>query len=649
MPGRAVALALIILVIVGGVPALGGAVAPPQATDSGPTIYRSTTLSLTPEQPGEVDVVVQFTVPDTVSQITTRLPRASRDVQSDGFENVGNTTWRWERGDGRPTLRYSLGVNKTGSAPTLHESHGTQEEYQFVDTGPWAVVDVPRMPLTWIRSGPPVSFEGQVNIDGVGATGGEMAFLGPFEAHSRTIHDQTFRLVVPTAAELGPSPGAILDSLAHASDKLRVGERDESVFFIAAPETVSWGARGLSGGSDAWVVADEPLNQAFNPWIHEYVHTRQAFSPAAETRWTVEATATYYAALYTLQQDRIDFQAFQSLLERGTEDPVDDGVLAAPGSWEGAVPYLKGALVWGGLDYRLRAQSDGEMAALELFARMNADSDELTQLELRELTDAVGTSATVEYLTRYTETSASPEMWTLETHADTFGTEPPRFAYNWTEDAFAVTSLYRNVSRLPSTLVVGETLRVRATVTNVGEIRGSYATALRVAGAPVASLSGSLAPGASERLEASHTFDEPGIVTVALGSERVQVRVAEPATPTVSNLSVDRQTRSSPGPVTVSVTVENGNDWPAEGDLPVTVDGETVATLSPHLLAGAETTRTVTVNLVSPGEHVIAVGGEEVRVTIEGSTAAGPGFGLTAAVAALVIVVLLLARRGSRP
>lgn len=635
---------LVALVVCGTFPVFVGGAGPATAADTGPTIFRSTELSLTPSEPGQVDVEVEFTVPDTVSQIRTRLPRAAEDVESDGFENVGNTTWEWERGDGRTTLSFTLRVNQSGSAATLPKSHD-EPGYLFVDTGPWAVVDVPRMPTRWLRSGPPVTFEDQVTIDGVGATGGEMAYLGPFEEYTRTAHDQEFRLIVPRAAELESSQSAILDALAHASDRLRVGERDPEVVIFAAPQTLNWGARGLAGGSDAWVVADEGLDQAFNPWIHEYIHTRQAFLPAVETRWIVEATATYYAALFTLQQGHIDYQEFSELLERGGEAPVDESVLAFPSTWQGAVPYLKGGLVWGRLDYQLRQTTDGQSAAAALFERFNHVDGRVTQTVLLDATADLGDPGVADLLESWTTTRETPEVWSATEHADAFGTEPPRFAYDLADEPIRVSGPYRNLTRLPGTVVVGETLEVSAEVTNIGDLQGSYETALRIGTRPVEDVTGTLAPGERERITASHTFQEAGVVTVSLGSERVQVRVAEPATPNVTSLTVNRTTLAEEEPVGIEVTLRNEEDWPAGNPVEVRRGNETVATLTPRLLAGRTTTKSVTIVLSEPGEHVFSAGDREVTVTVEGSGASGPGFGLVPTLIALVVLVALLGHR----
>lgn len=648
MAARSRALALVVLVVLATLPLLGPAVSHGSATDADPTISRTTELALTPEEPGAVDVAVSFTVPDSVSQIRTRLPQAATEVQSEGFENIGNTTWEWERGEGSPTLQFTLDANVTGSAATLPRTH-EGPGFLFVDTGDWALVDVPRMPTQWLRSGPPVSFEDEVTIQGEGATGGEMAYLGPYDAHTRTAHGQTFRLIVPEEATLGPTASAVLDSLAHASDMLRVGERDPEVVMFAVPEDLSWGARGLAGGSDAWVVADESLDQAFNPWIHEYVHTRQEYLPTVETRWTVEATATYYATLFTLQQDLIDYDTFRAQLARGTESPVSETVLEAPASWRGGTPYLKGSLVWGTLDYRLRQATDGQRAAAAVLSAFNEEDDRVTETDFLETVEQFGGTQVAELLARYTQTEDTPETWSAEAHSETFGTEPARFAYEAVGTPVSVSGPYRNVSGLPSAVVVGETISVTVEVTNLGDIQGTYETPFQVNGRTIEILRGTLVPGASQRITTSYTFEEAGVVTVTLGSVPVDVRVAEPAKPSVTSLSANVTTLSGPGTVAVTVTFSNEEDWPAGAEVPVTVDNETVTTLEPRLPPGNSETTTVTLTLSEPGTHAIAIGDRNVSVAVQESGASGPGYGVVPTVVALLVLVAVLTRRASDP
>lgn len=640
----AITLFVVGLLLLSASSAIGSSQPLATTTSPDPTVSRNTTLSLTPSDPGSVAVSVSYSVPPSVSMLETRLPEEAMNVRPAGFEHVANTTYRWERGDDRPIIRFRLPANRTGSAATLDASH-TDIGYTFVDTGPWALVEIPRMPVQWSRTGPPVAFDESTTVDGAGVAGRRMAYLGPYETWTRTAFGQQFRLVVPEAANLNASPTAILDSLASAADRIRIGERDDSVLVIAAPQVIDWGARGLAGDTDAWVVADEPLTQAFNPWLHEYLHTRQSFRTTVATQWTTEATATYYAALLSLQQGLIDFTAFHDFLERGAEPPVDDGVLSVPRTWRGSVVYLKGALVWGAFDLALRQASAGHTAAIALLKELNDVTGPVTEADLARLAETVGGTTGAAFLGRYTTTRDAPEPWSQRIHERAFGTDPPRFQYSFSRTDITVSGPYRNISGLPQTVVVGETITVPAVVNNLGGLRGEFSTALRVDGLTVNQTAGILGAGGQQQISLKHTFRDTGMVTLELGGESLRLRVAEADPPSVSNLSVNQSTVQVGDSIALTVHLANTQAWPAGGTLPVSVDGETVTTLSPRLTGNESTTTTIRIQLNDRGTHHIDVGNRSVSVTVESVGVSAPGFGVGIAGMAIVLTILLLGIR----
>lgn len=631
------AIALVLVVLLATVP-LGTTASGAAGTASDPTLTRTITLSLTPEDPGAVAITVRFTVPDTVSEVTTRLPEDSTDVTSETFTNTGNTTWRWQRGNGtQPTLTFTADANRTGVAQTLD----TQGSYLFVDVGPWALVEVPRMPVQWLRSGAPVDFESTTAVDGPGATGGEMAYLGPVTEYTRSAHGQTFRLIVPAVADLHEAPTAVLDSLSAASDSLRVGERDDEVVFIAAPTTVTWGARGLAGGSDAWVVADERLDTPANAWLHEYLHTRENFVTAPSARWVTEGIATYYAALLTLEQDRIRFIEFRDHLARGDRDPYASAILADPSSWPAGANYLKGALVWGVFDYELRQSTDSQHAAADVFARLNAHDGEVTGADLVAMAGAVGDANAEQYIEYYTTEPVAPDPWTRDQHQTVFDTDPPRMVVDLAADGYRITGPYRNQTTVPDPIVVGETLAVTASITNVGDVAGSYDATLTLDGRPVATRTVTVPAGETVTVTLTTTFESEGVHTVAVGPATTEIRVADPVTPTVTALAVNRSTVDPGGAITLTVTTHNTGDWPG-GPVPITVDGDTVTTITPALTPGDQTTTQVVITLEDPGDHDVAVGNQSVTVRVA-SPPTQPGFGLGTTVAALLAVLIAVA------
>lgn len=624
---------LVVMVVMGPIPLADTATGDPSPAKVGPTIHRTTTLALTPDDPGAIDVSVTYTIPDSVSQLTTRLPADSHSVTTESFTNPGNTTWRWHEGNTTtPRLSFVLPVNESG----VGHNPQTQGRYLFVDVGPWAIVQVPSMPLQWLRSGPSVAFEPTVEIDGSGATGGEMAYLGDYAEYTRTAHEQTVRLIVPTGTRLAEPPSTILESITSASDTLRVGERDDSIIFIAAPARIEWGARGLSGRSDAWVLSSEPLDTPENAWLHEYVHTRQSFETTGSTLWLTEAMATYYSALLTLNQDRIDYAAFRTHLARGGDDPYAETVLAEPRSWVQGTNYVKGALVWAALDYRIRQATDSRHAAADIFTRLNAETESVTGVEFLEMVEAIAGPDIREFIAYYTSEPAAPATWSRVDHQRVFGTEPPRMVVSIIEDGFDVTGPYRNLSSVPETVVVGETITVTASIRNDGEVTGEYEATLTLDGDPVATEPVTVAPDASVTVELSYTAQATGIHTVGVGPASFDIRVAEPATPTVTDLTANQTRVASDEPVAVTAEIENTADWPG-GEVAVTVDGESKPPLDLTLGPEETTTETVVFTFNETGEHTVAIGNQSITIQV-GQSPTQPGFDLPTTLVSLVVL-----------
>lgn len=630
---RGVAALLAVLVVLAPIPLADTATGDATPDQVGPTIHRTTTLALTPDDPGSIDVTVTYTIPDSVSQLTTRLPPDSHSVTTDAFTNPGNTTWRWHDGNTTtPSLSFVLPANETG----VGHNPEAEGRYLFVDAGSWAIVQVPPMPLQWLRSGPSVAFESTVEIEGSGATGGEMAYLGEYAEYTRTAHEQSVRLIVPTGARLAEPPSTILDAITSASDTLRVGERDDSIIFIAAPARIEWGARGLSGGSDAWVLSSEPLDTPENAWLHEYVHTRQSFETTTPTLWLTEAMATYYAAFLTLRQDRIDYAAFRTHLARGGDDPYVDTVLAEPRSWVQGTNYVKGALVWGAIDYQVRQSTDSRRAADDIFSRLNAETGSVTGVEFLEMVEAVAGPDTREFVSYYTTEPEAPSTWSRVDHQRVFGTEPPRMVVTFVDDGFDVTGPYRTLSTIPETVVVGETITVTASVRNDGEVTGEYEATLTLDGDPVATATVTVAPQTTETVELAYTAQSTGIHTVGVGPASFDVRVAEPATPTVTDLTINQSRVAPTEPVAVTATIENTAEWPG-GEVAVTVDGEPKQSLDLTLAPGETTTETVVFAFNETGEHTVSIGNRSITVQV-GDSPAQPGFDLPTTAVSLVIL-----------
>ncbi len=504
-------------------------------------IRMTTTLNRTPDRTGEITATVSFRFSERVTEFTARLPEGASVTETDGFDRETATDYAWDERTDRPSVTFRVDADR------LTDKEGPLAEdgrYLFTETDEWALVQIPSIGVEWTRTGSAsddLEFVRETAVDGEGVAGDRMAFLGPHEVETHTAHGQTFRLVVPEAADLEPSSDDVFDSLSHASDRLRVGDRDSEVLVIAAPtDSVSWGVRGLQvGDSDMWVQDSEEMGLATNVWLHEYVHTRQAFRTTNETRWLLEASATYYGASLALEGDHVEFDRFRRVLDRGEDAPQSTAVLSQPDSWENNANYWKGSLVVGDTDRAIREATDSESSFEAVFRSLNShdssksgNKDPVTATDLEAYLGAAGGSEVAAASMRYATTDATPTMWDSRTHGEVFGQLPAQFRYSFaTDDPIRVSGDdgSRSLNNTSGTLTVGETLTVDMVAENVGGTVGNYELPFRVNGSQTTA-TGRLRPNESSTHRFNHTFSEPGRYTVSVGDERIDIRVVEPDT-----------------------------------------------------------------------------------------------------------------------
>lgn len=584
------------------------AVAAPAAAE---TIDVETTLSETPTA-GEVDAETQLRIPAGTASLEVTLPAGADVYETEGFtQSGGDRTYEWTGTTNEPYLRYDLAGNVT-------VDRGDGEEHTYAVTDEWAIVRSPTIDLRW------TGLEAEVNrsttTDGEGAAGPFITYLGPSESYTREAAGQRFRLVVPEAADLEADVADVLDVLAYSAERLDFGERDADVFVVAAPAAdtgVEWAATGLQRGeADMWVRDVEALEDPRNTWIHEYTHTRQEYERTEATRWSIEGMADYYAALLAYEQGYIDFETFQTRMSDGTAAELDDVRLVAPETWDGnRGNYEKGALVFGHLDRRLRAEADTTLDAV--VGRFDGET-ELTQQRFLEAVEAEGGEDIRADAERYTEETETPPVWSREDHVEAFGGADIRFEF----ENFAVSGPYRETGVAEPRLVTGETLEATVRVRNVGDETGEFETAFRVGGDRAEGVSGQLAPGESTTLTVTHGFDAPGQFDLELGTAAAKAIVDEPAPVEVTGLSVEPTAPARGETVRLRASVEASADRPAAGDVTFTVDGEALTTERVQLV-GSATVETTTA-FDSPGERTLGAGDRSTTVTV-GAESATPG------------------------
>ncbi|WP_066418019.1 PGF-CTERM sorting domain-containing protein [Halorubrum aethiopicum] len=583
------------------------------------TIGVRSELSATDET-GTVAVTATAHLPDRVTGLEITLLTANDDaVEADGFEPVDGAdgeTWEWDGETERPSLTYAMDANVSVEESGPLATGGT---YRFVDTGEWALVRTPRHRIAWSQTGQTqLRFARENVVDGEGVASQAMAFLGPYEERVHEGDDQRYRLIVPEAAAMEATPEEVFGAFEGASDALRVGGVDDEVVAIAAPTgEVTWAVRGLqTGDADLWVRDEEPAGTADDVWTHEYVHTRQAYDPEASAEWFTEASATYYAALFALERGATDFDDFQRTLARGERDPAASSVLADPATWRRNADYTKGSLVAGEIDRRIRLASDGRASLATVFRDLNDDSGPVTNRAFLDAVEAAAgesgddeaAAAVREAAEGWVTTSAVPETWDRDAHAEAFGGTPARIGYAIADDGVRASGEYRNrtVDRDPVRLVTGESLALAVDVSNTGGVEGSYDLSLSVDGETVERRNGTLDADEATTERFDREFAEPGEYAVRVGSETLTVAVSEPADPLVREVTVDADRVTVGGSVTVTATVANDASIPAGSDLEFRVDGEPVGTEPVRLDAGGETTIEREVDVPASGDADVA-------------------------------------------
>ena len=581
-----------------------------------------------PEVPGSVGVNHGFTVPDRVVSLRTAIPARANVTTLDGFDRSNETIYEWDGRTEAPSISYTLDVNETGSRASV----AANGSLLFADTGDWALFRRPATSSSWeYRGREDLDSERRSRTVGPGATGEWLVYLGDVAVHQRTVDNQTFRLVTPAAATLEERPERILNGLERAATDLEVDGRAETIFAVAAPtDGVPWAVRGITAGqTDFWVGADESLATPENVWIHEYVHTRQYYRAANETRWTREAFPTYYAAVQAMKHQPVTFEEFADSLARGNNDSA--GVtLSEPATWASGSQYDRGALVAGQIDRRIRTASGGERSLHTIMAAMNTDADRVNETEFFQAIEQALNGSSAESIRSAVTSDRPVPMWNQSQHVAAFGGMPARFEYALPpladEHAYRVVGPYRNQTlhdRDPLTVVPGESVVVDAGVENVGGSVGYYDVGLRVGGEVVDTATGPLAPDRVQGVALSHTFERAGEYTIGVGDDARTISVREPARATLVDLAVQPSGVTQYETATVSATVRN--DAPIPGERTIRLTRGTVEVVDRSIRLGPNTTRTAEIDVQFPVAGTTTVMAADGRsVTVEVAPAEGP-------------------------
>ncbi len=387
----------------------------PPAPDAGagresPSAFRTTgdlhqriDFDLTPDRPGSVTVTVTYDPGADVRAFLMHPAEHATVLEVDGFErDESDNGWRyqWDRTTAAPSITYEVS-----------NSSRANWGLDAVDVGDWALVK-PDPPSTafysrsreeWTLSydDPENRITAETNASTDYHYAGRYLFLGEHELRRVSTPEQTVAVVIPEAAGLEVPSSQTLDLVFHAAT-LDVGGRDETVTMFYAPEPLA--QNGLSDGEAAfWVGA----SRTDSVYIHEYVHTRQNYSPSRAMNWIDEGSADYYEYRLYLETNRSTYDAFHARMNRS----VDGVNLTNPETYdsENIGDYVEGRRVLAALDYRIRNATDKRRSLDDVFERMN-EEDVLTYDEFVRIVEDVSGEEMEPWLDRYLLTDRSPDV-----------------------------------------------------------------------------------------------------------------------------------------------------------------------------------------------------------------------------------------------
>ena len=402
--------------------------------------YHSVDSNDSAENSDELRLHVTCDVPRSVDRF--RVVYAGDVVDRSGFDVSGSASGAdWTRSTDSPSL---VIAQRPADYPDVHVGR----DYAITDG--WAFVPKPAIEFVWSFEGSPRTYahdpfdsidsfrarfpyaasgdriNATVDLEGSGFVSDRALYLGGYAEHTADGGGQRLRLIVPHSATVPAGPDRIVRSLASASERLRIGGKDPEVLVFAAPDplrmpTIRGWVRGYAYPGSGEVVVNDgmPLDAPRNTWLHEYVHTRQAFVPGPRMAWFVEASAEYYGQLLTYEQGRISAtELHRSLRWQGLRTLT----LSNASTWGRRPPYYKGSSVLYALDSEIRAETDGNATLLAVFRRLNARSGPITLADFKAAVEAVSGTSMDAWIDAYVTTTRSPDVRSADTFVGGFGT-----------------------------------------------------------------------------------------------------------------------------------------------------------------------------------------------------------------------------------
>lgn len=378
-------------------------------------------VGLYPQREGYVEVTVRYTVPQNTDSLILSLPADAKVLATDGFDE--GTTHSWDGVTAEPSVTFIIPADNDSSRFS---------GYSFVDRGGWAITQAPSISTNATSSS---SIEHtrtfKINGPGIASQDGYMIFLGENNSTSIRGRNELFRLTDPAVSDLQPATITVLESLSKASEWLEIGGRSPEVIALAAPSgEADWGlTAGLqSGDCGFWTRDSQPVASPHNTWVHEYIHTRQDFDVTESTKWLIEASANYYAALLTLRQNAITYEQFYSVVSTNKDE---NATLADPQTWPSPfTDYKKGMRVLAALDVEIRERSDGKRTLETLFRELNARDETITHPTVSSILVSETDDSITDWLDRFVVSPEfppipqQPDLYDRPTYIPISGTQP---------------------------------------------------------------------------------------------------------------------------------------------------------------------------------------------------------------------------------
>jgi hypothetical protein len=365
-------------------------------------LHQRVHFELTPDDPGSVRITVTYEPSFDVERFVVG-PRDGATVRStDGFDSRSEDdgwTYEWDGLTEEPSITYTVG---NSSSPGFG--------LETVDAGEWALID-PQIPPAAFHSASDDRWlysyadrADRITVEPSASTDYHFAgyvFLGEHDVRRITRDGLTVEAVVPAAADLTAPPSETLAMVFDAAS-LRLGGRDDSVTVIYAPSPLPTG--GLSDGDRTFWIGTGTADSVF---AHEYVHTRQNYTPSRSLNWFDEASAEYYEYRQRMASDRGSYERFY----RTMRDTVDGVVLTDPSTYAtNRGDYVEGRRLLLALDHRIRNATDKRRSLDDVVRRMNAHEGVVTYEEFVGMVVDVGGEDLEPWLDRYATTDRRPAV-----------------------------------------------------------------------------------------------------------------------------------------------------------------------------------------------------------------------------------------------